>query len=234
MEPNNLGHLQEAIGYSFENPKILATALTHRSSLNEQGIKESNERLEFLGDAVLELIITNFLYHQRPDEPEGFLTAARSAIVRTESLSQVAKKINLGAYLKMSKGEAMGGGRENPSILENSLEAVIGAIFKDGGLPHAEGFVKRYIFPQALEILAKKELKDAKSLYQEKVQSEGPFSPAYKVVQEEGPDHNKIFEVAVWVDGVETGRGRGKSKQEAEQKAAQIALEAMPRSSGVI
>ncbi len=224
MDQNNLTKLQETIGYSFRNHGILATALTHRSSLNEQGVKESNERLEFLGDAVLELIITDFLYQQRPDEPEGFLTAARSAIVRTESLSQVAQKIKLGEYLKMSKGEAMGGGRENPSILENSLEALIGAIFKDGGLPHAEFFVRRYIFPQALEILSKKELKDAKSLYQEKIQSEGTFSPSYKVIREDGPDHNKTFEVAVSVNQVETGRGTGKSKQEAEQKAAQKAL----------
>lgn len=224
MNPNNFSALQKRIGYAFKNPSILTTALTHRSSLNEQGVKESNERLEFLGDAVLELVITNFLYESRPDDPEGFLTAARSAIVRTESLSRVAEQIKLGEEIHMSKGEAAGGGRENPSILENSLEALIGAIFKDGGLEHASHFIAKFIIPQAKEILSQKELKDPKSLYQEKVQSQGLVSPIYKVVSEQGPDHDKTFEVAVYVNDQETGRGKGRSKQEAEQQAAKKAL----------
>lgn len=224
MNPPDLTALQKSLHYEFRDPALLATALTHRSSLNEQGVKESNERLEFLGDAVLELVITNYLYQARPDEPEGFLTAARSAVVRTESLAEIARSINLGSFLRMSKGEAMGGGRENPSTLENTIEALIGAIFKDGGLEEASDFIYRFIVPQAQIILTKKELKDAKSLYQEKIQSQGLFSPQYKVISQTGPDHNKTFEVAVFVDSQETGRGRGKSKQEAEQLAAQKAL----------
>ncbi|MFZ2202555.1 MAG: ribonuclease III [Microgenomates group bacterium] len=224
MNPADLTTLQKSLNYDFKDSQLLATALTHRSSLNEQGVKESNERLEFLGDAVLEMVITNYLYQARPDEPEGFLTAARSAVVRTESLAEIARSINLGSYLRMSKGEAMGGGRENPSILENTVEALIGAIFKDGGLEKASDFIYRFIVPQAQIILTKKELKDAKSLYQEKIQSQGLFSPQYKVISQAGPDHNKTFEVAVFVDNQETGRGKGKSKQEAEQLAAQKAL----------
>lgn len=224
MNPNNHADLEKRIDYTFQDPALLATALTHRSSLNEQGIKESNERLEFLGDAVLELVITNFLYQSHPTDPEGFLTAARSAIVRTESLSLVARAIHLGEHLHMSKGEAMGGGRENPSLLENSLEALIGAIFRDGGLEQASHFIAKFILPQAKEILAQKELKDPKSLYQEKIQSQGLVSPAYKVVSEQGPDHEKTFEVAVCVNDQETGRGKGRSKQEAEQQAAKKAL----------
>ncbi|HLE50303.1 MAG TPA: ribonuclease III [Patescibacteria group bacterium] len=224
MNPPDLAPLQKSLGYDFQDPTLLATALTHRSSLNEQGVKESNERLEFLGDAVLEMIITNYLYQARPNESEGFLTAARSAVVRTEGLAEVARSINLGSYLRMSRGEVMGGGRENPSLLENTVEALIGAIFKDGGLERASDFITRFIVPQAQRVLSKNELKDAKSLYQEKIQSLGLLSPAYKVMSQEGPDHNKIFEVAVFVDNQETGRGHGKSKQEAEQQAAQMAL----------
>ena len=223
MNPSNHDDLQKRIDYIFRDQAILVTSLTHRSSLNERGIKESNERLEFLGDAVLELVITNFLYESRPDDPEGFLTAARSAVVRTESLSRVAKLIGLGEELHMSKGEAMGGGQENPSLLENSLEALIGAIFKDGGLEHAAHFIAKLIIPQAKEILTQNELKDPKSLYQEKIQSQGLVSPVYKVVSQEGPDHEKIFEVAVFVNDLETGRGKGRSKQEAEQQAAKKA-----------
>jgi len=224
MNPNNHLDLQNRIDYHFTNLSILITSLTHRSTLNEQGVKESNERLEFLGDAVLELVITNFLYESRPNDPEGFLTAARSAIVRTESLSQVAINLRLGEELHMSKGEAMGGGRENPSILENSVEALIGAIFKDGGYEQASHFIAKFIIPKAKEVLTMKELKDPKSLYQEKVQSQNQTSPSYKVIQEEGPDHDKRFEVAVYVNNLETGRGKGKSKQEAEQQAAKKAL----------
>lgn len=222
---DNLKQLQTNIGYTFQNQELLRVALTHRSSLNEQGVKESNERLEFLGDAVLELVVTDFLYHKRPVDSEGFLTAARSAIVRTETLSQVARDLEIGSFLHMSKGEAMGGGRENSSLLENTIEALIGAIYKDSGLTQAQVFIEKHILPKAEAILAKSELKDPKSLYQEKIQAQNLASPVYKVVAQEGPDHNKIFEVAVFVDNRETGRGKGKSKQEAEQQAAQKALD---------
>ncbi|MBI1872160.1 ribonuclease III [Candidatus Collierbacteria bacterium] len=217
--------LEHKINYQFGNKELLKTALTHRSSLNEQGIKESNERLEFLGDAVLELVITNFLYHERPNDPEGVLTSARSVIVRTDSLAAVAKSIDLGSFIKMSRGEAMTGGRENNAILENTVEALIGAIYQDGGLEKAKKFIEESIIPQAREILSRGELKDPKSLLQERVQARGLVSPNYRVVKESGPDHDKIFEVSVEVNNKEVGRGEGKSKQEAEQRAAQKALD---------
>ncbi len=224
MNPQDINLLQDKIQYHFKDQDLLSLALTHRSSLNEQGIKESNERLEFLGDAVLELLITNYLFNERPNDPEGLLTAARSAVVKTESLANVAKSIDLGSYLHMSKGEAMSGGRENNSTLENTVEALIGAIFKDGGLPAAAAFVNLSIIPLAKEILSKNQLKDPKSLLQERVQSQGLVSPNYQVVTQTGPDHDKTFEVSVSVDNKELGRGTGKSKQEAEQQAAQQAL----------
>jgi len=222
---NNLSKLQETVGYQFKDSAILTTALTHRSSLNEPEVKESNERLEFLGDAVLELLVTNFLFHQKPNDPEGVLTSARSAIVRTESLAKIAKSINLGSYLKMSRGEAASGGRENPSILEDAFESLTGAIYEDGGLSEAGAFIERTLFPFAHEILSKGDLKDAKSRLQEKVQAKGLISPVYKVISEEGPDHNKIFTVTVLIDSKPLGQGSGRSKQEAEQSAAQKALD---------
>ncbi len=228
MNPEDTAKLQDQIQYHFKDQVLLSTALTHRSSLNEQGIKQSNERLEFLGDAVLELIITNYLFHERPADPEGVLTAARSAIVKTESLANVAKSINLGNYLHMSKGEVMSGGRENNATLENTVEALIGAIFKDGGLPAAAAFVDQHIIPHAKEILAKNQLKDPKSMLQERVQGPGLVSPNYQVVTQTGPDHDKTFEVSVSVNNKELGRGKGKSKQEAEQQAAQQAINSYP------
>lgn len=222
---NNLNNLQEVIGYIFKNEDLLKTCLTHRSSLNEPEVKESNERLEFLGDAVLELIVTNFLFHQRPTDAEGLLTAARSAIVRTESLSKIAKSINLGDYLKMSRGEAASGGRENTSILEDAFESLTGAIYEDGGFEQAKTFVYKTLIPFAEEVLSRGELKDAKSKLQEKIQAKGLFSPVYQVISQVGPDHSKIFTVSVLVDSKELGQGSGKSKQEAEQAAAQKALD---------
>ena len=224
MNPEEIAKLQSKIDYQFKDESLLTTALTHRSSLNEQGIKQSNERLEFLGDAVLELIITNYLFTERPADPEGILTSARSAIVKTESLASVAKRIDLGSYIRMSKGEAMTGGRENNATLENTVEALIGAIFRDGGIVAAQYFIDTQIIPQAKEILAKNQLKDPKSLLQERVQSKGLVSPNYQVTAETGPDHDKTFEVTVSVDSKPLGSGRGKSKQEAEQQAAQQAL----------
>lgn len=224
MNPN-LNKLQENIGYTFKDQALLATALTHRSCLNEPDVKESNERLEFLGDAVLELIITNYLFHQRPNDPEGILTAARSAVVKTQSLSTLAKNINLGDCLRMSRGEAASGGRENLSLLEDAFESLVGAIYEDGGLENVSKFLEKYLFPFADNVLATNQLKDSKSLLQEKVQSMGFTSPTYKVIKEEGPDHNKTFEVEVVINSQSKGVGKGKSKQEAEQQAAQITLQ---------
>jgi len=217
--------LQVTIDYRFKDKELLKTALTHRSTLNEPETRESYERLEFLGDAVLEMLISEYLFKSHPDKQEGFLTAARSATVRTESLSDIAKNLNLGSYIKMSKGEESTGGRNNASTLEDVTESLIGAIFLDGGLDSARGFFSRFIVPIADSVVSEDRLKDSKSALQEKVQSHNLQTPTYLTVKEIGPDHDKTFESAVVIEGKQIATGIGKSKQEAEQKAAQKALE---------
>lgn len=155
---------------------------------------------------------------------EGFLTAARSATVRTESLSAISKKYGFDVYIKMSKGEESTGGRNNPSILEDVIESLIGAIFLDGGSDATQGFFDNFILPNANQTINEDKLKDSKSLFQEKVQAKGQSSPVYKTVSESGPDHNKVFEVSVLVEDKPIASGQGKNKQEAEQKAAEKAL----------
>ena len=225
MNDTGLKGFQETIGYQFKDEGLLMTALTHRSSLNDPTIKESYERLEFLGDAILEMLISSFLFYKYPDKMEGYLTAARSAIVRTETLSQIAKTINLGSFIRLSKGEEATGGRNNPSTLEDVVESLIGAIYQDGGLEEAKKFFEKFIIPQADTIVSENKLKDAKSALQEIVQSRGLTTPVYQILKELGPDHDKTFETAVIVDNRQVSTGIGKSKQEAEQKAAQKALE---------
>ncbi|HBX64546.1 TPA: ribonuclease III, partial [Candidatus Collierbacteria bacterium] len=180
---------------------------------------------EFLGDAVLEMIISVYLFNKYPDKMEGYLTAARSATVRTESLSKISKDHGIDTYIIMSKGEESTGGRNNPSILEDVIESLIGALYCDGGLDAANQFFKNFILPNAESIINENQLKDAKSLLQEKAQSKGFVSPLYKTVKESGPDHNKTFEVVVLVNDKEITTGSGKSKQEAEQNAAKKAVE---------
>lgn len=221
----NLKLFQDQIGYSFKNESFLETALTHRSSLNEPGVTESYERLEFLGDAVLEMLISVYLFNEFPDKMEGYLTAARSATVRTESLSQICKNNGINKYIKMSKGEESTGGRNNPSILEDVVESIIGALYCDGGLEAATKFFKEVILPEAQNTISENHLKDAKSSLQELVQSKGFASPLYKTIKESGPDHEKTFEVQVVVNNKSVISGTGKSKQEAEQDAAKKALE---------
>jgi len=225
MTTQNLKPLQNLLGYTFKNEKLLQIALTHRSCLNEPGVTESYERLEFLGDAVLEMIISVYLFNKYPDKMEGYLTAARSATVRTESLSKISKHHGIDTYIIMSKGEESTGGRNNPSILEDVIESLIGALYCDGGLDAANQFFKNFILPNAESIINENQLKDAKSLLQEKAQSKGFVSPLYKTVKESGPDHNKTFEVVVLVNDKEITTGSGKSKQEAEQNAAKKAVE---------
>ncbi|KKT55117.1 MAG: Ribonuclease 3 [Candidatus Collierbacteria bacterium GW2011_GWB1_45_35] len=224
MNLQNLKLLQESLGYQFQNRSLLETALTHRSCLNQPGARDTYERLEFLGDAILEMLISTYLYDKYPDKMEGYLTAARSAIVRTESLSQVCKQNHFNDYIKMSKGEEATGGRTNSSILEDVIESLIGALYLDGGLETSKIFFEKFILPNAKDIIALNQLKDSKSLLQEKVQSQGLLSPVYQTINETGLDHNKTFEVSVMVNGQSLGVGRGKNKQEAEQKAATAAL----------
>ncbi|MFZ3069389.1 MAG: ribonuclease III [Microgenomates group bacterium] len=225
MTTQNLKPLQNLLGYTFKNEKLLQTALTHRSCLNEPGVTESYERLEFLGDAVLEMIISVYLFNKYPDKMEGYLTAARSATVRTESLSKISKDHGIDTYIIMSKGEESTGGRNNPSILEDVIESLIGSLYCDGGLDAANQFFTNFILPNAESIINENQLKDAKSLLQEKAQSKGFVSPLYKTVKESGPDHNKTFEVVVLVNDKEIITGSGKSKQDAEQNAAKKAIE---------
>lgn len=216
--------LEDILGYTFKDKALLELALVHRSSLNEEGVVSSNERLEFLGDAVLEVLVSEYLYLANPSEPEGVLTAARSAIVRTESLAEVAKKITLGESLRMSKGEEKSGGRNNTSLLANAFEAMTGAIFLDGGIESAKLFFEKFLIPQAKMVMSGS-LKDAKSLLQEKVQEKGFPAPIYHTLQEIGPDHEKTFVVAVSAMGEkQLALGRGKNKQAAQQQAARQAL----------
>jgi ribonuclease-3 len=211
---------------TFKNPDLLTTALTHRSALNERTstAPESNERLEFLGDAVLELATTEYLYAHFPSEPEGVLTAYRSSLVKTTTLAEVAQELDLGNRLFMSKGEEATGGRENPSLLADTTEAVIGALYLDQGFAAVTEFLNQHLFPRFNEIQEQKLYKDAKSELQEIVQAKGLEAPQYIVVKELGPDHSKEFTVEVMVGGHTYGAGVGKSKQQAQQAAAAQAL----------
>jgi len=225
MKPTEVQKIESILKYSFNNKQLLATALTHRSCLNSPKPKESYERLEFLGDAILEKMISVFLYLKYPDKMEGFLTAARSSLVRTESLSSVSKANGFDKFILMSKGEEAGGGRKNPSILEDVIESLIGALYLDGGPEAAQKFFDNFILPNADINVSENQLKDPKSLYQEMVQSLGLNSPVYETIKSEGPDHSKTFQVQVLVDKRPIAVGEGRNKQQAEQNAAKQALE---------
>lgn len=213
----------------FNNQQLLITALSHRSSLNEVNsgttATESYERLEFLGDAVLELVTTEFLFAQFPDEPEGVLTSYRSSLVKTTTLAQVARELKLGEQMFMSKGEEATGGRENDGLLADVFEAVIGALYLDQGFTAVKQFLAEQLFPKFAEIKSKKLYRDSKSLLQEVVQAKGLPTPVYDVIAEQGPDHDKTFTVEVKVNDQVVGKGTGKSKQLAQQEAASLALE---------
>lgn len=205
---------------------IYKTAFTHRSYLNEtkQGLV-SNERLEFLGDAVLSFIISSYLFKKRGQDEEGDLTNLRSYIVKTQSLAKAAKKLDLGKYLKLSKGEELSGGRENTQILANTYEAVLGAIFLDQGVEAASKFVSETLLPFFTIELESGPPKDAKSLLQEVTQTQTKKSPKYKILETSGPDHAKQFSVGVFLEDRQVGMGKGPSKQVAEEEAASQALE---------
>ncbi|AKM81677.1 MAG: Ribonuclease 3 [Candidatus Pacebacteria bacterium GW2011_GWF2_38_9] len=213
----------------FKNPQLLITALSHRSSLNEKKqsgttAEESNERLEFLGDAVLELAATLYLYDKRPDEDEGKLTAYRSALVRTETLAILAKELELDKQMFLSKGEERSGGRDNESLLADLMEAVIGAMYFDQGFVAVQAFLAEHLFTKFSDILKSKSYKDQKSLLQEEVQARSLSTPVYRVVKAIGPDHNKEFTIEVLVGDEIWGVGIGHSKQLAQQAAATDAL----------
>lgn len=210
----------------FQNKKFLDTALTHRSYLNEnKNLKtSSNERLEFLGDAVLELIVSLFLYKKYPNYNEGQLTSLRAKLVQTKTLAFVCQNLEIGTHLKMSKGEIKAGGRFNKSILADTFEALIGAIFEDKGFNAAFQFVEKNLLLPALKKKKYFLPRDFKSEFQEKIQALGWNTPIYKVIAESGPDHNKTFICGVWVRGKLWAKGIGKSKQKAEENAAEKAI----------
>jgi ribonuclease III len=225
----NIESLAERIGVSFDDIALLRTACTHRSYLNENRVSglEHNERLEFLGDAVLELIVTSFLFRKFPKKAEGELTAYRSAIVNTVSLTKVAEHLKLNEFILLSKGESKDTGRARSIILANAVEAVIGAIYLDQGYNGAANFVSAHILNviDIDEIIDKKLWLDAKSRFQERAQDKVGKTPSYKTLKEVGPDHDKQFTLGVFLGDVQVATGSGPSKQEAEQKAAEKALE---------
>lgn len=208
----------------FKNQELLEQAFTHKSWVNEnQNKRESNERLEFLGDAVLEFIVSKEIYLTFPKKEEGYLTTLRSNLVNTKNLAHIAEKLGIGEKIHLSRGEEEGEGRTNPSLLADTLEAVIGALFLDQGIDTAYEFVKKHLLSEVPEKISKP-LKDAKSRLQEYVQSKGHPAPIYKVIKTSGPDHNREFIVDVLVSGKPKGRGKGKNKNNATQAAAKNAL----------
>lgn len=218
---------EEAIGLHFKNKKLLEQAFTHRSFINEhKRLKlEHNERLEFLGDAVLELITTEYLYEKYPDRTEGDLTSYRSALVNANTLSDIAKKMGVDTYLLLSKGESKDTGRARQYILANTFEALVGAIFLDQGYDVARHFISENLFPLTDTIVSEKLWLDAKSHFQEKAQEMANVTPSYRTMSEVGPDHDKYFTVAVFLGDKLIAEGEGKSKQDAEQSAARNGLE---------
>lgn len=215
----------QALGLSFNNIELLTEALTHRSYLNENKTADKhNERLEFLGDAVLELASTHFLFNKFPFKPEGDLTAYRAALVNTVSLAESAKLLGLNDMLQLSKGEAKDTGRARDIILANAYEAVLGALYLDQGYEAAEQFVARTLYPKIDSIIENRAYQDAKSRFQEVAQDKKGTTPAYRTLSEEGPDHDKKFTVGAFIGEEKIAEGEGKSKQEAEQSAAQAAL----------
>jgi len=220
--------LQSTIGVTFQDKELLQHAFYHRSYLNEaKHIKESNERLEFLGDAILSFLTSQFLYTTYPTYPEGVLTNIRSSLVKTKSLGESAKALGFGDLLFLSHGEEESGGRNNMSLLADSFEAFLGAIFLDQGIDTARQFLTTYLFPKTAGIVETKAYLDFKSLLQEIVQEDTKLSPTYKVAKSEGPDHNRLFFIEAYIGEKKLGEGSGKSKQEGEQAAAANALEKM-------
>ena len=222
----NFSDFEKKVGVSFKDKSLLKQAFIHRSYINENsgtGLSH-NERLEFLGDAVLELVVTDFLYRKYPGYAEGELTALRSALVNAIIISEIASKIEMNDYLLLSKGESKDNGKARQYILANTYEALVGAIYLDQGYDIADKFITKTLLPHTEEIVSKKLWRDSKSLVQEKAQEFVNVTPMYKVLSEAGPDHDKHFTVGIYFGKDLIADGKGKSKQEAEQKAAEAAL----------
>ncbi len=225
--PKDFKLFEQKIGISFKDPVLLRQAFTHRSYLNEHRgeLVGHNERLEFLGDAVLELISTHFLYEKFPQHAEGELTAFRAALVNAVTCAEVAHEIGINDFLLLSNGEAKDSGRARSILLANAFEALVGAIFLDQGYDTVRDFIYTCLLPKIDDIVQKRLWQDAKSTLQEKIQDVDGITPRYAVLKETGPDHDKYFVVGVYSKEAMLGQGEGKSKQEAEQEAAKAALE---------
>ena len=225
--PVELSLFEKKLGYGFNNKDLLKEALTHRSYINENPswAVNHNERLEFLGDAVLELIITEILFLKYQDMPEGELTSIRAALVNYQMLAEIAKSINLEEAILLSKGEAKDIGRARDVILANAFEALLGAIYLDGGYKAGKDFVEKFVIPQLSKVMSEELYKDPKSYLQEIIQEKMKLTPIYEILSEKGPDHAKVFEAGVYFGEKLAAVGKGFSKQEAEVEAAKKALE---------
>jgi ribonuclease-3 len=225
---SDLQMLQELLGVTFTDPTILLSAVTHRSYLNEhrEATWEHNERLEFLGDAVLELVVTDYLFSKYPEKPEGELTAIRAALVNTNSLAAASEILGVNKYLLMSKGESKDEGRARQYILANVFESCIGAMYLDQGYDTAKKFIGDRLFGNTEDIVRQRLWQDAKSRFQELSQEHASITPTYDTLSQDGPDHDRIFTVGVFLRHEKVGEGKGRSKQEAEQQAAQAAIAA--------
>ncbi|HRY60332.1 MAG TPA: ribonuclease III [Patescibacteria group bacterium] len=223
---SNLNEIEKKIGIKFKNQDLLQQAFVHRSYLNEnKDFKlDHNERLEFLGDACMELIVTDYLYNNYPN-PEGELTNWRAALVRGTMISKIAKELGYESHLLLSRGESRSTGKARELILANTFEAVLGAIYLDQGYEAAGKFIKKYLIPYLPEIISKELYYDPKSKFQEIAQEKVGITPIYKVEKESGPDHAKVFVMGVYLEDKKIADGTGSSKQAAEQEAARIALD---------
>lgn len=227
MSSDNLAKLQESIGYQFSDNKLLQQAVTHRSYLNENPAWPvgHNERLEYLGDAVLELVVTEYLYEHYPETPEGEMTNWRAALVNAVMLSSITNDFDLNAYMLLSRGEARDTGRARQYILANAIEALIGAMYLDGGYQPCKEFIGRFVLTHLPEIISKRLYRDPKSLLQEQSQDRLGVTPTYNVMEEWGPDHARQFRIGVYLGKELAGEGQGQSKQDAQQAAAEDALQ---------
>ena len=228
-QEKNLLSLEAKLGYSFRDRSLLTNALLHRSHIHVTGQEreQSNERLEFLGDAVLGLVANEFLYQEFPDRNEGDLTKMKSLLVCGARLSEVATDFDLGVHIRMSRSEAATGGRQRSSILADTTEALIGAVYLDGGLEPARGVIQRVVLAGSEQILARRSLRNYKSRLQELIQARYKSPPRYKITEVDGPDHDRLFRVAVTFGGETLGTGEGRNKKTAEQNAAREALAAI-------
>jgi ribonuclease-3 len=224
----DLAALEALVGHVFTNKLYLLTAVTHRSYLNENrdAKQEHNERMEFLGDAVLELVITDYLFQKYPEKPEGELTAVRAALVNTVSLAESSTKLGVNDFLLMSKGEAKDTGRARQYILANTFEALIGALYLDQGYEVANDFIARHLFEKTDAIVEQRLWQDPKSRFQELAQEHASMTPTYETLDQVGPDHDRVFTVGVYIGKQMVAKGQGRAKQEAEQAAARAGMAA--------